>query len=96
MVFLAAAGPVGSFFFGLATSKLWEMIEGMQMIAMYPMLWVETPGNITLLQAVMRKISTFELIDGDILKEHIWDAGEYEEEDLSLYLGAAGIDSFLF
>lgn len=43
------------------------MIEGMQLLVMYPMLGVDAPGNLGLLQAVMRKISTFELIDGDIL-----------------------------
>jgi hypothetical protein len=32
----------------------------------------------------MRKISTFEIIDGDILKEHLW--GYEKEEDVSYYL----------
>jgi hypothetical protein len=43
----------------------------------------------------MRKISTFEIIDGDIIKEHVWDAEDFEEEDLSLYLQASGYDSFM-
>ena len=42
----------------------------------------------------MRKISTFEIIDGDILKEHLW--GYEKEEDVSYYLVASGVDSVFF
>lgn len=46
------------------------------------------------MQAALRKISTFELIDGDIFKEKVW---QYEkEEEIDHYLQAAGIDSALF
>ena len=43
---LTAFGPVFNFLFGFTFSKLWEMIEGIQLIAMYPMLQVDTPANI--------------------------------------------------
>ena len=44
-------------------------------------------------QAVMRKIATFEIIDGDLIKEHVW---QYEqEEDADYYIEASGYDSFL-
>ena len=36
--FLTAFGPVFNFLFGFTSSKIWEMIEGIQLIAMYPML----------------------------------------------------------
>ena len=42
----------------------------------------------------IRKISTFELIDGDILKEKVWDFDL--EEDIDYYLKAAGIESKFF
>jgi len=93
--FLSSAGPIGNFFFGFSTSQLWSMIEGMQLIVMYPMLGVDAPGNLGLLQAVMRKISTFELIDGDILKENLWEF-DLEEEEPSYYLLSAGLDSAFF
>ena len=43
------------------------------------------------MQAALRKISTFELIDGDILKEKVWDFDIEEQTDY--YLEAAGVDS---
>ena len=48
------------------------MIEGMQIIVMYPLLKIDGPANLGMMQAVMRKISTFEMVDGDIIKEIIW------------------------
>ena len=39
---------------------------------MYPMLQVDAPANLGMGQAVMRKVSTFELVDGDIIKEILW------------------------
>jgi hypothetical protein len=39
----------------------------------------------------MRKMATFELVDGNILQEHVWDFDE--EEEVELYLEASGYDS---
>ena len=36
--FLSAGGPIGNFLFGVTTNRLWSMVEGMQIIAMYPLL----------------------------------------------------------
>ena len=47
-----------------------------------------------MLQAILRKISTFELVDGDWLKEYLWRFDLEEETDY--YLQAAGIDSVYF
>jgi hypothetical protein len=55
---------------------------------------VDTPDNLGTTQAVIRKISTFEIIDGDITKEHIW--GFDLEEEIDFYLRAAGVDSEYF
>jgi hypothetical protein len=61
------------------------------------MLMIDAPANLSLIQAALRKISTFELIDGDLLKEGLW---HYEdEEDLgddSYYFISAGLDSRFF
>lgn len=95
--FLASMGPIGNFLFGISTTQLWSMIEGMQIIVMYPMLMIDAPANLALVQAALRKISTFEIIDGDILKEQLW---QYEdEEDLGddgYYFISAGLDSRFF
>ena len=55
---------------------------------------MDSPANLDLMQAALRKISTFELIDGDILKEKVWDFDL--EEEIDYYLKAAGIDSKFF
>ena len=39
----------------------------------------------------MRKIATFELVDGDLLKEHLWKYDE--EEEVDYYLLSSGYDS---
>ena len=52
---------------------------------MYPLFQVSPPSNLGLVQAVMRKISTFEIIDGDWLKEHLWLTDE-EEEGIDIHL----------
>lgn len=66
----------------------------MQFFVNYPLLRVEGSANLLLLQAAMRKIATFELIDGDIVKEYIWFFDE--EEDLDFFLEVCGIDSHVF
>ena len=48
---------------------------------MYPLLRIDGPANLGMMQAVMRKISTFEMVDGDILKEIIWKFDEKENLD---------------
>ena len=82
--FLAFMGPTGNFFFGLSTNQIWSMIEGMQLIAMYPLLHVDSPANLQLMQAVLRKISTFELIDGEIFEDYIWNYDLEEDIDINL------------
>jgi hypothetical protein len=79
--FLASLGPLGNFFFGFTASKLLSMVEGMQLIAMYPLMLISGPTNLGMLQAVLRKISTWELIDGDIMKKDVW-GFNVEEKDV--------------
>jgi hypothetical protein len=43
---LAGAGPFVSYFFGLSTSQLWSMFEGMQILVNYPMLKINAPANL--------------------------------------------------
>jgi hypothetical protein len=40
----------------------------------------------------MRKMATFELVDGDIIKEHLWDDYDTEEEVI-FYMENSGYDS---
>lgn len=54
---------------------------------------VDASTNLVLTQAAMRKIATFEVIDGDLIKEHLW--GYEKEEEVDYYLQASGYDSFL-
>jgi hypothetical protein len=58
------------------------------------MFQVDAPANLGTTQAVIRKISTFEIIDGDIMKENIW--GFDLEEEIDFYLRAAGVESEYF
>ena len=47
----------------------------------------------------MRKISTFELIDGELIKQELWindSTRQIEEKELDYYLQAAGLDSEMF
>ena len=47
----------------------------------------------------MRKIATFELIDGDFIKELLWineRTKNIEEKEINYYLQAAGLDSEMF
>ena len=46
-------------------------------------------------QAAMRKISSFEIIDGDWTKEYIWQFRK-EEKEIDFFITAAGIDSYLY
>ena len=62
---------------------------------MYPLFQLSAPANLGLVQAVMRKISTFELIDDSILKKHLWKTNE-EEVGIDHFLVEAGIDSRYF
>jgi hypothetical protein len=55
------------------------------------MLSVLTSSNIGLFQATMMTMATFELIDGDWIKEEVW---KYlKEEKVSFEMEACGIDS---
>jgi len=91
--FLTSMGGVSSFFFGFALSNVWSMINGLQIIVFYPLFQVDAPYNLGILQAALRKIATFELIDGDIVKG--WWAYEKDEE-VDFYVQEAGYDSYVF
>jgi hypothetical protein len=42
----------------------------------------------------MRKIATFEIVDGNLIQEHLW--GYDEEEEVDFFLESSGYDSNLF
>jgi hypothetical protein len=60
------------------------MIEGMQIMVHYPMLQVDAPANLGMMQAAMRKLATFEIIDGDTINDAFWQYEEEEEVDFYL------------
>ena len=90
---LSLSGVAG-WFFGYAMSALWGMINGLQIVVLYPILMINAPSNLGILQAVLRTITGFEYIDGDMIKEDYW--GFEEEEDTGYYMKSAGFDSFIF
>ena len=50
-------------------------------------------------QAVMRKISTFELIDGNLIKDLLWlneETKNIKEKEVGFFLLASGYDSEMF
>jgi len=69
--------------FGYSLSFVWEMINGIQVINHYPMFWIDGPDNLSLLQAVIRKITNFEFELDDWLMEDLWNFTV--KEDLVLY-----------
>jgi hypothetical protein len=64
---LTALGPITSFLFGLSMTHVWVAVQGAQFFVHYPMLKADAPGNLSIFQAAMRKIATWELIDEDLL-----------------------------
>jgi len=70
------------------------MIEGLQIVVYYPMMYVMAPANLGVLQQVVMLIVTFEVIPGDLYQNYIW--VWTEEESLSARLEAVGLDSEIF
>jgi len=89
-VALALATP----FLSVALGNLKHMIEGLQIVVYYPMMYVMAPANLGVLQQVVMLIVTFEVIPGDLYQNYIW--VWTEEESLSARLEAVGLDSEIF
>ena len=70
------------------------MIEGLQVVLYYPMMYVMAPSNLGVLQKIVMLIVTFEVIPGDVYQNYIW--LWTEEEDLPARLDAVGLDSLIF
>jgi hypothetical protein len=64
---LVAFGPILNFFFGFGMMHVWVAVQGAQFFVHYPMLKVDAPGNLGIFQAAMRKVATWEIVDGDLL-----------------------------
>ena len=58
------------------------------------MLRVDAPPSLGMFQAAMRKMATFEIVDGDMLAENLWNY--FNKEELGRYMEGAGYDSSLF
>jgi len=89
-VALALATP----FLAVALGNLKSMIEGLQVVLYYPMMYVMAPSNLGVLQKVVMLIVTFEVIPGDLYQKYIWHWTE--EEKISPRLDAVGVDSNIF
>jgi len=70
------------------------MIEGLQVILYFPMMYVMAPSNLGILQKVVMLIVTFEVIPGEVYQNYLW--FWTEEEDLPARLEAVGLDSSIF
>ena len=70
------------------------MIEGLQVVLYYPMMYVMAPSNLGTLHKVLMLIVTFEVIPGDVYQNYIW--LWTEEENLTARLDAVGLDSLIF
>jgi len=70
------------------------MIEGLQIILYFPLMYVMAPSNLGILHKLVMLIVTFEIIPGNIYQDYLW----YwtEEESLSARLEAVGLDSNIF
>jgi len=90
IVVLALATP----FLSVALGNLKHMIEGLQVILYFPMMYVMAPSNLGVLQKVVMLIVTFEIVPGDLYQNYIW--FWTEEESLSPRLEAVGLDSRIF
>jgi len=89
-VALALATP----FLSVALNNVKHMIEGLQVVLYYPMMYVMAPSNLGVLQKVVMLIVTFEVIPGEVYQNYIW----YwkVEEKVSARLEAVGIESNIF
>jgi hypothetical protein len=76
------AGFILNYLIKFGMGNIWEILTGLQLIVHYPMLKVNAPGNINMLQAALILIASFEPIDTDILKEHLW---KYDLEEIVNY-----------
>ena len=58
----------------------------------YPMLHVDAPANLGVMQAALKKMATFELVDDSVVKETLWEDYDVEEE-VSFWMENSGYDS---
>ena len=68
---LAGLCFIWDFLFGYSLSRYWGAINGLQIIVQHTMLRVVMTYSVRLFHALLRKIATFEVIDGDWLKENV-------------------------
>jgi hypothetical protein len=74
-------------------SSLWGMINGIQVANHYPMLGVDSPPNLSLVQAVIRMVANFEFNTDDLIKVDLW--GFTDTEKVDIYNEAAGYESYV-
>ena len=66
------SAAVGQFFKMYALTSLWVLINGLQFIVFFPLLRNTLPGNVMLVSSILIKLATFEVIDGDFIKEKLY------------------------
>lgn len=57
----------------------------------YPLLLISAAGNLGMVQATFRLIVTFEVIDGDWLKEWLWHYDQ-DDDETDFFFQAAGVE----
>lgn len=67
------------------------MINGLQIVMYFPLMNVQAPSNLGVIQKVTMLILTFEIVPGDLYQKYIWDWDE--KEDLVTKQQAVGLES---
>jgi hypothetical protein len=66
--FMAGSSLAINLLFGISMSKLWAMINGLQVINHYPLFYLVAPNNLGIVQAAFRKITSFDFETEDFFK----------------------------
>lgn len=92
--FMAGSSLAINLLFGVSMSKLWAMINGLQVINHYPLFFLVAPYNLGIVQAAFRKITSFDFESEDFFKENVWLIGK-EPMTPDYFHESAGYDSYL-
>jgi hypothetical protein len=75
---VAALAPT----FGI--SRLWCMVEGLQLFVHYPLLLISASANVAVVRDALRPVATLAVVPDWILKQRLWGMREPEEADVAL------------
>ena len=65
-------------FLAIGLGQLKHMIEGLQIILYFPLMYVMAPSNLGILHKIVMLIVTFEIIPGNVYQDYLWKWTEEE------------------